>query len=183
METWKDIEGYEGHYKVSSWGRVANLRRPGHIGEIMILSPRYDQNGYAKVGLWNKNNVKECKVHRLVALAFLGYPPKGKETVNHKDGRHHNNFVWNLEWASQLENNLHSIHVLRNRYVPIARYDKEMKLLEEYESVTAASKDIGAEKTNIVKACRAFPNKTCAGYIWKYIGKKHGKGKKNVKRS
>lgn len=176
MEIWKDIKGYEGLYMVSSWGRIMSLPRgKGSSSTPKILSLRYDRNGYARIALWKNNKGSEKKVHRLVAYAFLGNPPKGKTTVNHKDGQHSDNRATNLEWVSQLENNLHAIQVLKNRFVAVAKYDKDMNHLADYESITAASKDAGAEKTNIVKACRAFPKKTCAGFFWKYISKPHGK--------
>lgn len=172
MEIWKDIKGYEGVYMISSFGRVMSLpRKKGARSSRKIISLKYDANGYARVSLWKNNKGRDEKVHRLVACAFLGEPPEGKSTVNHKDGRPWNNFVWNLEWASQLENNMHAINVLKNRFVAVARYDMNMKHIKDYESVTAASDDTGAEKTNIVKACRAFPKKTCAGFLWKYISK------------
>lgn len=175
-EVWKDIEGYEGCYQISSLGRVKSLPRgKGSRSHPHILAPRYDGKGYTRVQLFKHNKGTDKKVHRLVAYAFLGEPPEGRTTINHIDGKHDNNRVSNLEWTSQLENNLHSIHVLKNRYVAIAKYDKELRHIKDYESVTAASKDTGAEMTNIVKACRDFPNKTCAGFIWKYISKPHGK--------
>lgn len=179
MEIWKDIKGYEGIYMASSYGNVMSLPRgKGSRTVPHILAPRYDGNGYVKVGLSKNNHTIDKKVHRLVAEAFLGESPRERPTVNHKDGNHANNKIENLEWASQLENNLHSIHVLKNRYVPIAKYSLDGRLLQEYESVTAAANDVGAWKTNIVKACNAFPKKSCAGFRWKYINGHHRRKEK-----
>lgn len=50
-------------------------------------------------------------LHRVMALAFLGLPPEGKDRVNHKDGNGLNNKLPNLEWTSAKENTQHAIHV------------------------------------------------------------------------
>lgn len=55
------------------------------------------------------------RIHRLVALAFLGEPPDGKPQVNHIDGDKKHNAAINLEWVSALENTTHAIKVLGRR--------------------------------------------------------------------
>lgn len=40
-EIWKDIEGFEGLYQVSSFGRVKSLPRNGTILTPRILKPGY----------------------------------------------------------------------------------------------------------------------------------------------
>lgn len=98
MEMWKDIEGYEGLYQVSNQGRVRIIKER----KLSI-----DKNGYNTVMLVNNGQRKLCKVHRLVAKAFIDNS-EFKTQVNHIDGDKSNNKSDNLEWVTPSENTLHS---------------------------------------------------------------------------
>jgi hypothetical protein len=99
-EIWKDVDGYEGYYQVSSFGRVRSLDRVvnNHFYGGRILCLASDSDGYKVVGL-HKNGSKTVKVHRLVAQAFIPNPQNLPE-VNHKDENKKNNFYNNLEWCT-----------------------------------------------------------------------------------
>lgn len=100
-ELWKDIEGYEGLYQISSFGNVRSL-----INNI-ILKPFPDKRKkYRKVVL-NKNGERKIfRVARLVAKHFIPNP-LNKEQVNHIDNDSENDNVSNLEWVTNLENRIH----------------------------------------------------------------------------
>ena len=103
MEIWKDIEGFEGKYQVSTWGRV----RSCHHGKTKILTPYKNERGYLKVGLSvGKRKTQKFRVNRLVALAFIPNPYNLPQ-VNHKDGNKENNSYTNLEWATNEINSKH----------------------------------------------------------------------------
>jgi HNH endonuclease len=78
-----------------------------------LLKPQVNEYGYhcCKVCIYGR--VKTCKVHRLVAAAFLG---KSRLYVNHIDGNPRNNRIENLEYATQTENVRHAINVLGKRW-------------------------------------------------------------------
>lgn len=103
-EEWAEIKGYDSKYYVSNLGRVKSIkyRRP------RILKPRLDNHGYYRVALVNGKRIKECKIHRLVAEAFIENP-YNKPTVNHIDGNKRNNRVENLEWATSKEQMEHAL--------------------------------------------------------------------------
>jgi len=87
------------NYSVSSLGRIRNDRN----GYILVGSA--DKNDYQRVSIRINDVLKTLKIHRLVALAFLGDPPDGRTQVAHKDGNPANNRVTNLRWSDMIENN------------------------------------------------------------------------------
>ena len=104
-EIWKDIEGFEGFYCISSLGNVFSIRLDRNMS--------VKSNRYPKVTLCKNNTKTTASVHRLVAEAFL---PNlyNKPMVNHLDGDKTFNAVSNLEWATCSENNAHSV-LLHNK--------------------------------------------------------------------
>jgi len=102
-EIWKDISNYEGKYEVSNLGRVRSLSYNG-TGEIKFLKQSTNKRGYKRVGLCKNGKMKNCYVHRLVAITFIPNPNNHKE-VNHKDENPANNNVNNLEWCTSEYNN------------------------------------------------------------------------------
>ena len=103
-ETWKDIKGWEGQYKVSNVGKVQSLKKSGRLRK-----PSLTDDGYLVLDLYGKNKREKVLVHRLVATAFLsgGKDLTGLE-VNHIDGNKLNNSVENLEWVSPSQNCQHA---------------------------------------------------------------------------
>ena len=98
-EIWKDVDGFNGFYQVSNLGRVKSVNK--------IRKLHKTQDGYYKVRLQHGDVDKTCRVHRLVAEAFI---PNlhNKETVNHIDGNKENNHVTNLEWNDRHEQLQHA---------------------------------------------------------------------------
>jgi len=101
-ERWKAVPGYEGLYKVSSFGRVMsmNYRRTGRPG---LLSLAVKGKGYLGLQLWKNRDSTQVYAHRLVLLAFVGEPQEGQECL-HLDGNPSNNKVENLAWGTAKEN-------------------------------------------------------------------------------
>ena len=111
-ERWQDVVGYEGLYLVSDYGRVRSVDRTvdGSRWQMRIkgriMRPGL-MRGYHQVGLHQNAMKNTFLIHRLVAAAFFGPCPDGKE-VNHIDGNKLNNDLVNLEYVTHSENILHA---------------------------------------------------------------------------
>lgn len=106
-EIWKDIDGYEGLYQISNYGRVKSLARytvQNHYLNEKFLKGYDNSNGYWYYDLYDSNCKRKKKsAHVLVANAFIPNPDNLPQ-VNHKDEDKYNNYVGNLEWCTQKYN-------------------------------------------------------------------------------
>lgn len=192
MERWKDIDGYEGIYQVSSEGRVKSINHKNHRGNMIygqILKLKHETNGYLRVNLVKDGHAKQYSVHRLVAKAFIPNP-QNLPTVNHKDEDKTNNAVSNLEWLSVEDNIRYGTGVKRSRQNrnmkkmgekisitkrakgqtrPIIQYDLNMNEVARYDSIQEAARANNIWHTGISIALHhTYGCKTYKGYIWKY---------------
>ena len=65
-EEWKDIKGWEGYYKISSFGRVLSVKRG-----IYKVFDESNNSGYLRVQLCNNNKRQKFFVHIFADLAFV----------------------------------------------------------------------------------------------------------------
>lgn len=182
-EIWKDIEGYEGIYQVSNYGRVKGLERvvSNFTGRMIvpsrILKPQANHKGYLTVHLSQgaKNN-KRIPIHRLVAIAFIPNPDNLPQ-VNHKNEDKLDNCVDNLEWCTNLYNSRYGTRPQRLGMKArngacsktVAQYSKDGKcLVAIYPSVNEVDRMLGFDFRNIGACCRG-EKKSAYGYTWKYI--------------
>lgn len=178
-EEFKDIEGYEGHYQISNYGRVKSLKRKyqvinpitknNNVREVKetIISGnnKNDKNRYITVDLYKENKYKTFPIHRLVAQAFI-LNPNNLPFVNHKNGIKVDNRVDNLEWIDCKGNLLHAVRTgLIKTCKKVQQLDLNNNLLNEFISVGEATRITNI--CHIAEACRS-ERKTAGGYIWKY---------------
>ena len=109
IEEWRDIEGFDGFYQVSNTGKVRSKGRDHcrEEGKWFLRALHTNHDGYYKVRLVAQGKDVTCRVHTLVANAFIPNP-NNLETVNHKDGNKTNNNVDNLEWADRHYQMIHA---------------------------------------------------------------------------
>ncbi|MET3527254.1 NUMOD4 domain-containing protein [Phenylobacterium koreense] len=105
-EQWRPVVGQEGKYEVSDLGRVRSLDR------VIIRS---DGRSYRATGRLLKLQTRDARyfsvtiggrsirVHELVAAAFLGPRPAGKQVLHSDDDGHHN-YLDNLRYGAASEN-------------------------------------------------------------------------------
>lgn len=183
--TWKDIDGYEGLYKVSSIGEVFSNRAN------KIMKPESMKKGYLRVGLNKEGKRERIMLHRLVMYTFDEYRPYPEWEVNHKDMNPLNNNFSNLEWMTLEDNMAHRYlnkpeqkleaskrmsKVGKEFYMlgveaskkKVARLDKDThRILETYESAREASKQ-GYNYKNISQVCLG-EKKTHRGFKWEFV--------------
>ena len=142
MKIWKDIDGYEGRYRVSNCGRVKSLARTriGKSGSIVpvaekILKQNTDKDGYKDVALCTDGHLRYFRVHRLVAIAFIPNP-HNYPMINHKDENPANNMVSNLEWCDQSYNTSYSNYKISCPVLLDGKY---------FKSIRAAARSINAD--------------------------------------
>mgnify|MGYP003656788547 FL=1 len=111
-EIWKEIEGFEGNYKVSNLGRVKSLTRTVWNGKVyhvlegkILKSCLHGQ--YLGVSLRKEGKTYKRYCHRLMCVAFIENP-ENKQVCNHVDGDKLNNKLDNLEWSTHSDNNYHA---------------------------------------------------------------------------
>lgn len=118
-ENWKSIEGYEGYFEVSNYGKIRSLTRQitksnGKVQKVygqelrpfIRDSSKITSVKHYRIALRLNGEQKKYFVHRLVATAFIR-KPKDKEVINHIDNNGLNNYYKNLEWCTAKENVAH----------------------------------------------------------------------------
>ena len=184
LEVWKDIQGYEGIYQVSTHGKVRSLSRQLHnksgyftSKEKMLksrLSGRDEKNKYLEVALYKNHKRQDVRVHRLVAKAFIPNP-NSYPIINHKDGNKKNNNVNNLEWCTHKQNRQHAINnglvkfyygKQNKKSRKIMQCDIDGNCIKVWFGVREIAKETGFNYGNIDRCLRG-KRPTAYGYIWR----------------
>ena len=168
-EVWRDVNGYEGLYQVSSEGRVKSLKRKMRKNE-RILKPTYDGRGRLYVDLCAGGKRKRHKVHRLVCKAFHENPDN-KPEVNHINENASDNRACNLEWCTRIENVNHGTRTERaakTQSKPVGQYTRDGELIKIWPSAREAERQIGFRHGYICQSANG-KYKQAYGFIWKYV--------------
>lgn len=181
MEEYKKIDGYD-NYLVSNLGNVKSIM----FGKERLLkfTCNAKTNGYRFVNLYQNKKVKNIKVHRLVAKAFI-INPENKPCVNHKDGNKLNNNANNLEWNTYSENTIHTFKVLGHQAnknmlgrtgklnpcsIKINQYTLDNIFIKTWDSTADVERELNISRSNI-NCVLKNRTKTAGGFIWKYTEK------------
>lgn len=192
LEQWIPLQGYEGKYEVSNYGRVRRLWSPTTTRNRPIKSygkifePHNANNGYMRTAY----GMQREYTHRLVARHFVPNPNNLPE-VNHIDGNKRNNYYLNLEWCTRLDNCRHASatglinhdsqdrkDACRNNQKiavekakrPVLQVSKQGDLVQRFESVKDAANAFRRIHSSPISAA-AHNNghhKTAYGYQWIY---------------
>jgi hypothetical protein len=174
IETWKDVKDYEYLYQISNLGNVKSLHYSGGKKE-KILKFSKDKDGYLQVNLTKNKKHKNYKVHRLVALNFIPNPDNLPQ-VNHKDENKQNNKVDNLEWCTNKYNNNYGTKNDWNKK-SIIKFDLEDNIIEIYDSIQEAIKDLQIKNHAHISECCHHKRKKAYGYKWGFYNEYREKQK------
>jgi hypothetical protein len=190
MEIWKDIEGFEGLYQVSNYGKVCSLnhtkkdkrgRAVHYKGKMM--KPQPNSKGYLRVLLKKNGKQHHLFVHRLVALHFVVNPsPNEYSVVNHLDSNYLNNNSDNLEWTTIRGNMHHAIQ--KGRMKRTEQWLKHLRESNEKNGKSVVGTNIetgetisficlndcrneGFEPSSVCGCCKG-KLRTHKGYTWRY---------------
>lgn len=153
-EIWKQINGYEGMYEVSNFGKVRTIQRTilrktklGNLRPFIIKSKiktaNFSKNGYMTIALVKENKTYTTYLHRIIADAFVTGKTSDNNVVNHINGNKTDNRVENLEWVSSSENNLHAL----DNFLKSTRKGVTSEFINE----VVKHKSIGLSNSNIAK--------------------------------
>lgn len=117
------IDGVKKKYTIDTYGNIYDIK------EKKYRKPKPNCKGYLKVSFYVNGKDKKFFVHRLVLMTFNPVEGMEKLQVNHIDGNKQNNYVGNLEWCTNAENQKHAFqHGLVSRKGP---KNSQAKLTEE----------------------------------------------------
>lgn len=174
-EQWKDIEGYEGRYQISSFGRVKSLptlKRNGngyYYTKEKIRRSKSTFDGYRAITLVKNGIFRTYTIHRLVAKAFVENPNNYNE-INHIDEIKTNNRVDNLEWcthAYNLEYGSRKEITRQKTMKPVLQFDRENKFIRKWNSGSDAARNLNIQQSSISNCC-CHNRKTAGNYIWEF---------------
>lgn len=187
-ETWKPVPGFEGHYDVSSFGRIKSLYRERvlHHGGILPISARIlrqrcsvvtnktiNEQMHTLTTTLNLEGVKYYfSVGRLVYHAFIA-PIALKDRsvlISYKDG---NSF--NLKYSNLFATDtgqLRNASYEKGRYKShlrktVSQFDTEGNLIAQYDSAYAAGKSNDIESRGIANAASG-KGVLYKGSVWQY---------------
>lgn len=152
-EIWKDIAGYSGKYKISSFGRLISVNGK-YKGERLLKPCLAKKEGYYITCLRINGGKEYYRIHRLVAVMFLENN-NNLPSVNHKDGNKINNHVSNLEWVTTGENTSHAFRTgladfKGEKSVNSKLKESDVLLIRDLSNTGLSSSEIASKLNHIV---------------------------------
>jgi hypothetical protein len=165
IEEWKDIEGYETYYQISNLGNVKGISRyvKNKHNTLSFIKEKImklcnDKDGYKLVCLTKNGNSKTCRVHFLVAKAFINKNNES-DVIDHINNIKYDNRVCNLQYISLRENiskdrknknNFLGVYKNHNKFSAKIVIDGVRKYLGNFNTPEEANNEY-LKKLNLIK--------------------------------
>ena len=171
-EIWKDVEGYEGLYQVSNYGRIKSLERKcinGYPIKERIMKPTKNTKNYLGVNLFKNGKSKAMMISKLVSQAFpeiCGSLFEGCH-IHHKDHNPQNNCADNLIVVSAKEHQkIHKEELPQHERIRIIyKYDNNWNFIDVYENARLAAASVNGNVHSLNYAMRS-ESKYYKGFRW-----------------
>lgn len=193
-EVWKPIEGYEGYFEISNFGRVKSVERYVKQGNSVrhvkegFKKLHIGAYGYPSVTLCKEGKSKDVPIHRLLAKAFIPNP-EGKTAIDHINTIRTDYRLENLRWVTPKENSNNELtlqHCRNNTYSEeskrkgletrkerrtatapkaVFQYTKTGEFIQEFYSMSEAERITGIDHYSISKVLDDN-TQSAGGYLW-----------------
>lgn len=151
IDDWRDIIGFHGKYQVNYEG---NIRRVYKSGKTRLMTPYFkhksDGGKQYVVKLTINGKSKEVVVHQIVALAYLGKPPKGYVPY-HINGCHTDNYASNIAYISRQE--LGKKTGANSRKKSVAKINQQGEIVEFYSSARECARNNYMSHQTVIDRC------------------------------
>lgn len=180
-EIFKNIFWYQWLYQISNLWNIKSLNYRWNWKEKILKSWK-DYNWYLIIWLSKNKKVKNIKIHRLVAQAFLWLDiENSKIKVCHKDDNSLNNNKDNLFLWTQKDNIQDCVKKWRNqkhrkwkfwkdhnRSKKLNQYTKNWEFIKTWDSVTDIQRETWIHLSSISSCC-LWKTKSAWWFSWKFI--------------
>lgn len=155
VEMWLTIEGLDGLYAFSNYGRIYDYNKQEYSVGYLNKKTGYYEKLLFKDGKYYKGG----GIHKFIYEAFKGKIPKGME-INHIDFDKSNNAIWNLNLLSHEDNMNWGLKT-------VYQYSKNGDFIAQYNSIKDAAEKNGFDR-NALNLCLRKKQYTAFNYIWTY---------------
>lgn len=178
-EVWKTVEGSNGLYMISNYGRFKKKYKSFPDGKFILpyfrtkTHARHGRSQFIKVVF--KNELKEYIVSRLVAYHFVEIPSKYKSysydelVVYHKNEIQYDNYHLNLEYLNKSELSKKVAHK-GSRGNPIAAIDITTdKVIGVYKSTREVEKNLPINRQSVLDSIKQKYNTRIVGNRYMFV--------------
>lgn len=160
MEVWKEIEGSDGKFLISSYGRVKRVYK-NHSG--FLLPYLHKKGGNLKIKVKFQGVYKAVKIGHLVAYHYLDKPKQG-EVLHHKNGIVTDDYAGNLEYITKQKLGEKTGH--KSHAKPVVQLDLEtLEVLGEFRSAREAGRECYLSYNAVLENCNK-KTKSSGGYLF-----------------